>query len=190
MEALNELTVADVPNVQIGDHLSKMTNLRTISFTNCSLTTFPDVSHLALSSLSLEENYLTHLSGPVDAYMLIIDDNLFESFPILKNPDKIIFLSASNNPISSITPVLAYKNLTVLSVANTDVTFIPPTIDHLQELKMIDLSGTKITRLPTNILNLPKLEYLNIQDTLLSAMQIQSIAKAFKIARPNLTLDV
>jgi len=122
--------------------------------------------------------------------MLSIKENSFQTLPRLSHPEKIIYLDASQNPLKTITPVLNYKKLRVLAASDGDITFIPPDIDRLEDLSMINLANNKLTHLPINILNLPKLEYLDVSSNLFSSVQIRSIKKTIKTNHPKLDFEI
>ena len=190
MQTLKELSINDVLNLKIGDQFSKLRNLSTLVLNNCSLTSLPDLSHLNFLMLSVDHNNLTHFKGSINTKMLSIKENSFQTLPRLSHPEKIIYLDASQNPLKTITPVLNYKKLRVLAASDGDITFIPPDIDRLEDLSMINLANNKLTHLPINILNLPKLEYLDVSSNLFSSVQIRSIKKTIKTNHPKLDFEI
>lgn len=191
LKALRELRISHTPIVKVTDQLTTLKNLSTLDIFNCSLTTLPDLSDLdQLVSLQLAFNKLTHLTGLSAPDSLSLVFNLFETVPVLRNPEKLMALFFSYNPIKTMAPISLYKNLRILSIRGTNITSIPSTIDQLQYLSHVLLCSNKIKHIPTNMLNLPSLVYLNISRNALSADEIQWIGKALKKTYPNLDLYI
>jgi len=141
-------------------------------------------------ALDLGNNRLSHVEGIPDVIFLDLPGNIFNHIPILKNVEKLEFLTMNDNPLKNAASIMFYKNLKGISLRNTMLTSIPPDIDKLQNLQYIDFSNNTISHLPNNILNLPLLEQFIINNNLLSTNEIQSIQKAFKKSHPNLELII
>ena len=143
-----------------------------------------------LQKLDLAYNRLSHLDGIPNVSFLDLSGNLFNQIPTMKYRDSLLSLYMDNNFLESTPSITSFINLEVLSLRNTNITFMPANIDKLRKLGIIDVAKNKIYYLPTTIINLPKLDYLDISNNSFSSTNIQAIRATFQKSRPEITLVI
>ncbi len=191
LKTLENFWVYDTTIVEITEQLRTLENITALIFDNCSLTYVPNVSNLENMWLfDISFNRVSHLDEIPDVIFLDLEGNLFNYIPMMKNPEKLLFLVMNDNPLKNIAAIMSYKNLKGIYFKNTMITSIPSSIDKLQNLLDIDVSNNKLHHLPHNIVDLPNLEQLNISNNLLSPKEIQLIQKEFQKSHPTLKLTV
>jgi Leucine-rich repeat (LRR) protein len=189
LKQLSDLSIFNSPIVNMTEQLGTLTNLHTLYLRNCSLTYLPDLSGIPyLSTVDLTDNQLSKVDGLTTVYDLYLDNNLFTELPTLNIPGNLYYLTMNKNPLKNMLAITLHVNLRYLFLENTTLSYIPPTIDRLQQLEYLDLSDNKLFYLPTNMLNLAKLKYLYIQNNLFSSDDIQTFQTQFNSSQPNMTL--
>lgn len=174
------------------EQIRKLSNLRRIHMNNCSLTSFPDVTHLPrLVALSIFKNHLSQtisLSPSMTTVQLV--DVHFHEIPVHPDPEKLETLDVSSNPLDNIQFILLYKNLEILCLRSLNLTSIPSNIDQLEKLLFIDLSYNKFTHLPGVLFKLSRLIYLDIRGNLFPDNETEAIKDAWKKSHPTLELRI
>lgn len=189
LKTLESLFMCNSSITKMTEQLGTLTNLTLIQMVNCSLTSLPNLSKLKnLKSLTVPINRLSHIDGLYGVSSLQLARNRFNEMPKIEKKENLIYVSMSKNALKSFMPFMEYKNLEALFISNSSLTFIPSTIDKLQNLKYLALSRNNLSSLPTNVLNLPQLIVLDIRETLISKDNLQSIKKAFEKSHPALEI--
>jgi Leucine-rich repeat (LRR) protein len=189
---LKRLSTLSFQRTRINNITSQLTTLRylqSLSINQCELPKLPNLSEMEnLHSISLSHNRLSQILGLNGPYSLTLQNNNFTELPTLTTPETLQYLSIDNNPLKHIMPISSFINLENLQLSNTPITFIPPTIEKLQNLRWLYLSYTKLSYLPQNILKLTKLIRLYAQGNLFDTNELSFIRQKFNQTLPNCTL--
>ena len=153
------------------------------------MTTLPNLEDLTnLQHIQLENNRLTQIQGLINPYLLYLENNLFTEMPVIAEPERIAYLIMSKNPLKHIMSIGNLINLIDLRLRNTTITFVPPTIDKLKNLQLIDLSENRLTYLPNNMLKLKTLRQILLQKNSFPQEQLTTIRSQFNTSLPNCSL--
>ena len=191
LKQLREFQVYDTSITKITEKLATMSSLRVIQMTNCSLTSFPDLSNiLQLIVLHIPQNHLAHLIVPPTVGLLDLTDNHFTELPVHPVSKKLLVLQMSSNPWRNLDSLTSHKNLTILILRSANLTSLPSNIDQLDQIQFLDVSDNKLTHLPYGILKLPSLVELNIARNSFAADEIQAIKNAFEKSYPQSDLKI
>jgi len=191
LQKLESLDISNTPITSMTDQLGSLIQLRYLALDNCSLSQLPNLSNLSsLAVVNLNSNRLSRIDGLNNIYGLFLYDNLFTEIPVLTAPERLHTLYISRNPLKDVMSLSSFINLDSAMLAHTNISFIPPTIDKLQNLTTLDLSYNKLFYLPKNILKLSKLERLSINGNLFSTGEIEIIQTEFNRTNANVTVIV
>ncbi|CAF0816306.1 unnamed protein product [Adineta ricciae] len=189
LKNLTYFSVSRTKVVKGFEELTKLPKLETLLLNNCSLTSLPNLDNLSnLAVLFVENNNLTDISDIPGVQYLYLSGNQLKNIPMTKDPNKLVGLDMSGNPLSSAATIMLYKNLEDINLSDTGINSIPATIDKLRNVTRLDLSGNKLTHLPTNIRNLRQLEVLDIKNNLLSKRDVELIRRSFAKSHPELQI--
>lgn len=173
------------------DQLASLIKLRYLTLNNCSLSQLPNLSNISsLAVVDLGRNHLSQIDGLNAIYGLFLPNNLFTEIPTLAMPERLHTLYISNNPLKHVMKLSSFVNLDSAYLQYTNISFIPPAIEKLQNLTILDLSYNKLFYLPKNMLKLTKLRSLAINGNSFPAAEIKTIQEEFNSVNSNLTLKV
>lgn len=183
------LSVKNSLIIKVTDKITSLQRLESLTLDNCSLSEMPSLDGMPkLLRVSLPNNRLSKLEGLMNVRQLFLYHNLFTSIPIQTETDALTQINMNYNPVNDISMITAYTNLTELRLSNTEVTFIPESIDELQKLSFLDLSFSKIIQLPKSIFKLTRLKFLVIQGNAFSDDEINNIKSGFSTNRATTNL--
>jgi Leucine-rich repeat (LRR) protein len=166
-----------------------MSNLAVLYIQNCTLTDLPNLSGIPnLQYIDLGHNQLSTVEGLTGVVNLDLSNNLFVDIPTLNTPNTLRYLDMNNNPLENMLAITSHVNLNRVLLRNTTLSFIPATIDRLQQVISLDLSYNKLLELPRNMLDLANLQHLDIQSNQVSSARIQELKTEFNRILPNLTI--
>jgi len=189
LRQLRQLAFFNTPIVSITERLGTMSNLAVLYLQNCTLTDLPNLSGIPnLQYIDLRENQLSNVEGLTGVVNLDLSNNLFTDIPTLNTPNTLRYLDMNNNPVENMLAITSHVNLNRVLLRNTTLSFIPATIDRLQQLRSLDLSYNKLFDIPMNMLNLVNLQYLDIQKNLFSSTHIQEFETQSNRVLPNLSI--
>ncbi|CAF0742325.1 unnamed protein product [Adineta ricciae] len=189
LKNLTYFSVSSTKIVKGFEKLTKLPKLETLVLDNCSLTSLPNLNNLPnLGALLVENNNLTDIFDIPGVQYLDLNGNQLKNIPMTRDPDRLIGLGMSGNPLSSAATIMLYKNLEDINLSGTGIYSIPATIDRLRNVTRLELSDNNLTHLPTNIRNLRQLELLDIKNNLLSKRNIESIRLSFEKSHPELQI--
>lgn len=190
LKQLDSLYIYNSAIVNMTERLGTLSNLQYLYLHNCSLTSLPNLSGLPqLIYVSFYQNRLSKVDGLTSVINLELNHNLFTDIPTLKTPSTLRYLFMDHNPLKNMLKITSHTNLYWVSLKNTTLSSIPPTIDRLQKLYYLDLSDNKLFYLPTNILNLVNLRHLLIRNNLFTSGDIETFKTRFNMTHPSMTLD-
>ena len=186
---LFSLSITNSPIIKVTDKITSLQRLESLTLDNCLLTEMPSLDGMGkLRTVTLPNNRLSKLEGLMNVRQLFLYHNLFTEIPTLTETDALVRIYMNYNPIKDITKITAYANLTEIRLSNTEVPFIPESIDEIERLSFLDLSFTKITQIPNAIFNLTQLQYFVIQGNAFSAEEINTIKSDFSTYSPTVNL--
>jgi Leucine-rich repeat (LRR) protein len=176
LQELHTLTMTNTPIIQMTDKLATLEQLQMLSLDNCALSYLPNLGGLAnLSTVSFPNNRLSKLEGLVKPRMVSLYKNLFTEIPTLEEPDALVRLNMNFNPVTDMTSIMSFSNLTEIRLSETKISVIPSDIHELEKLNIVDLSHTEISYVPRAMLKMPRLQYLIVQRNPFSDEEINSI---------------
>lgn len=131
-----------------------------------------DIKYLELDSISLKMSYLLHnylISVAEKEWQDTISTHgLREEFSLtnaLKNPESVYKLNLRRKRIDSIPPEIGkLKNLEVLILSGSTITFLPNEIEECKNLKSIIANSSKLTEIPATLGNLKNLRTLKLDN--------------------------
>jgi len=151
-----------------GPFLGRFPKLKSLIIRECSLVNIPEqVFNMGqLTSLTLTECAI-HLT-----------ENTAAALSEMTNLD---ILDLSHNPLGRTPDVSQMTKLSILSLAYTGITEIPPGLFQLTELDMVDLSNNAIVNIPADVLELPLsiAESIKLNANPLSPDSIQTLKAYF-----------
>lgn len=140
-----------------------------------------------LRFLDLSHNFIRSWELPKKMSLLAtlnLSNNLFESLPNLSCAPKLRYLYASGNRISDIDGMEALKSLRVLDLANNIIDHIPPQINKLEDLTVLDFSNNKI-RILKNIDGLERLRILHADGNEIEDIECNARLSALEVLLLN-----
>lgn len=188
---LFSLSITNSPIIKVTSKITSLQRLDSLNLDNCLLTEMPSLDGMGeLRTVTLPNNRLTKLEGLMNVRQLLLDHNLFTEIPAFTETDALARLYMNYNPVKDITKITAYTNLTEIRLSNTEVQFIPESIDEIERLFFLDISYTKITQIPKVIFNLTQLRYFAIQGNAFSAEEMNTIMSDFSTYSPKVYLFI
>jgi len=189
LRQLRQLAIFNTPIISITERLGTISNLTVLYLQNCTLTDIPNLSGIPnLQYIDIGHNQLSKVEGLTGVVNLDLSNNLFADIPTLNTPNTLRYLDMSNNPLENMLAITSHVNLNQILLRNTTLSFIPATIDRLQQARSVDLSYNKLLELPRNILDLANLQYLDVRSNRFSSAHIQEFVTQFNRVLPNLTI--
>ena len=191
LKQLRDFQIYDTSITKITEKLATMSSLHVIQMTNCSLTSFPDLSNLLrLILLDVPHNHLAHLIVPPAVGLLDLNDNHFTELPVHPAPEALRSLRISSNPWRNLDSLGSYKNLRSLALGSANLTSLPSNIDQLDQIKVVNVSDNKLTHLPDGIFKSPLLIEFDATKNSFPADEIQAIKNAFEKSHPQSELKI
>jgi Leucine-rich repeat (LRR) protein len=125
------LSVKNSLIIKVTDKITSLQRLESLTLDNCSLSEMPSLDGMPkLLRVTLPNNRLSKLEGLMSVRQLFLYHNLLTSIPTQTETDALTQIYMNYNPVNDISMITAYKNLTELRLSNTEVTFIPESIDQ------------------------------------------------------------
>ncbi|XP_012266758.2 leucine-rich repeat-containing protein 47-like [Athalia rosae] len=176
LQGLNYLNINETVLEEIPDEIGKLENLTNLVLHSNKITKLPPaIGKLSkLKVLDVSSNSLEHVPenlGNLTQIMTInLRSNVLQVLPSQASNLKLCILDLSNNQFD-IFPDVCYAELVHLAelrLNNNKIKEIPPNINVLPSLKLLDISDNSITAVPNELSDCNKLKELNLKGNPLS----------------------
>ncbi|XP_035229535.1 leucine-rich repeat-containing protein 47-like [Stegodyphus dumicola] len=169
---LNFLEISKTSLKDLPSDVGELVNLtRMVVCSNALIALPPEIGKLKkLKYLDVSHNKIAELPSQLceltDLQSLNVSTNKLSSLPTLNEKSNLVTLNISYNNFS-VFPVnicdAKLKHFTDLLANNNDISAIPPEIEHLSSLKVLDLGENALVTLPGELGSCTKIKELNLK---------------------------
>lgn len=169
---LNFLEISKTTLSELPSNVGELSNLTRMIFCNNNLSSLPTelINLKKLKFLDVSHNTITEfppvLSELNDLQSLNLSANKLSTLPDIGEMLKLVTLNISFNKFATLPTCFCSSKLihfTDLIANNNEISVVPPEIEMLGSLKVLDLSENQITSLPGELGGCSKLKELNLK---------------------------